>query len=99
MRVLATLLPFLAQNSAQENEESGKETNEDCIMMIDVVSGEKLCVNNPKMDIAGFLRGKRKQAKAGFKIHVAKLRDNISATLPLHHFSGGFGTLGKGQGK
>ena len=45
MKVLASLLPFLA-SAENEGESDGQE---DCVMMIDVVNGEKLCVKNPEM--------------------------------------------------
>ena len=63
MKVLASILPFLAQNRAEEALENEQERNEDCVMMIDVVSGEKLCVKNPEMGLGDLVRGKRKQAK------------------------------------
>ncbi|CAG5079013.1 Oidioi.mRNA.OKI2018_I69.PAR.g9146.t1.cds [Oikopleura dioica] len=47
MKVLASLLPFLA-STENEGENDGQE---DCVMMIDVVNGEKLCVKNPEMGV------------------------------------------------
>ena len=49
MKVLASLLPFLAST---ENE-GESQNQEDCVMMIDVVNGEKLCVKNPEMGAMG----------------------------------------------